>query len=647
MVVLGIVLARVEAAQIEHRALANATDSAVILAQIGLQSHFDPSDISDGLDAAKVAELDDLFQAGVANTHITRVKIWSMEGRVVYSQDRTLIGRTFPVSSDLGEALAGETTSDVSSLTAAENVAEKGFGQLLEVYVPLRFTPTGPPAGAFELYLPYEPVAAATASDDRRLYVIILAGLVLVWATLFRIVLGASRRLRRDASELRHQAATNEYLALHDQLTDLPNRTLFHDRVEQAIVATAREGSIAAVMILDLDRFKEINDTLGHEHGDVLLAELGPRFRGVLREVDTVARLGGDEFGILLEGLHGEDEAVGVGEKLTAALVDPFLLGDTEIEVGASIGIALSPDHGGDADALMRRAEVAMYVAKAARDPLSVYSVEHDHYTKDRLTLITDLRRAIDAGEITLAYQPKLDLARLAVVGLEALARWDHPERGPVPPDVFVPLAEHTGLIRRLTPYVLNLALEQCREWGNAGLDLPVAVNLSARDLLDPGLPNLVAEVLRRHDLDPGSLVLELTEGSVMDRPAMAEEILDHLASMGVALAIDDFGTGYSSLAYLQRLPMRELKIDRSFVMGMRTNEGDAAIVHSTIDLGHNLGLIVVAEGVEDAESLERLAEMGCDIAQGYHVARPMPPDQIEGWLRSSGSSVGDRMLNA
>jgi EAL domain-containing protein (putative c-di-GMP-specific phosphodiesterase class I) len=202
-------------------------------------------------------------------------------------------------------------------------------------------------------------------------------------------------------------------------------------------------------------------------------------------------------------------------------------------------------------------------------------------------------------------------------------------------------------LIKRLTPYVLNLALEQCRAWRDAGVDLPVAVNLSARDLLDPALPDLVAGVLRRHDLDPGSLVLELTEGSVMDQPALAEEILDRLASMGVALAIDDFGTGYSSLAYLQRLPMRELKIDRSFVMGMRTTAGDEAIVHSTIDLGHNLGLIVVAEGVEDAESLERLAEMGCDIAQGYHVARPMPPDQIEGWLRSSGSSVGARILTA
>ena len=641
MVVLGIVLARVEAGQIKARALAGATDSGVMLAQVGLRSHLDPSDIAAGLDAAELRELDNVFDAGVANGRIVRVKIWSPQGRVIYSDDHTLIGRTFPVASDLGEALDGETSSDVSSLTSAENVAERSFGQLLEVYVPLRFAPTGPPVGAFELYLPYAPIAQASGSDEHRLYLIVAGGLALLWGALFRMVLGASRRLRRDADALRRQAETNEYLALHDQLTDLPNRTLFHDRVDQALAAARRDGSTTAVMILDLDRFKEINDTLGHDHGDILLTQLGPRFRGVLREADTVSRLGGDEFGILLSGLHGVDEAIRLGGTLTACLIDPFQLSETDLEVGASIGIALCPDHGDGADSLMRRAEVAMYVAKAAQVPLSVYSAEHDHYTKDRLTLITDLRRAIDGGEIVLEYQPKLDISRHMVVGVEALARWHHPDRGLVPPDVFVPLAEHTGLIRRLTPYVLNLAAAQCRAWRDAGLDLPVAVNLSVRDLLDPGLPDQVAELLRRHLLDPRSLVLELTESSVMDQPARAEEVLDRLASMGVTLAIDDFGTGYSSLAYLQRLPVRELKIDRSFVTGLRGNESDAAIVHSTIDLGHNLGLTVVAEGVEDAESLERLAAMGCDIAQGYHVARPMPPEKIKGWLTSSGLSVG------
>jgi diguanylate cyclase (GGDEF)-like protein len=641
MLVLWIVLARVETAQIRARALASATDSGAMLAEVGLQSRLVPSDITDGLNAAKLGELDDVFHAGVASGRIARVKIWSPEGRIIYSDDHSLIGRTFPVASDLREALNGETASDVSSLNKAENVAERGFGQLLEVYVPLRFTPTSPPAGAFELYLPYRPIAQASASDERRLYLIIMGGLALLWGALFRMVLGASRRLRRDADELRQQAEANEYLALHDQLTDLPNRTLFHDRVEQAIVAAGREGSRTAVMILDLDRFKEINDTLGHDHGDVLLAQLGPRLRGVLRGVDTVARLGGDEFGILLGGLHSEEEAREVGEKITASLVDPFQLSDTDLEVGASIGIALCPDHGDDADTLMRRADVAMYVAKAARVPLSVYSVEHDHYTKERLTVITELRRAIDAGEIGLEYQPKLDIARRLVVGVEALARWQHPQRGFVPPDVFVPLAEHAGLIRRLTSHVLDRAMAQCRAWRDAGVDLPVAVNLSVRDLLDPGLPDQVAELLHRHALAPGCLGLELTESSIMDQPARAVEVLDRLAAMGVALAIDDFGTGYSSLAYLQRLPVRELKIDRSFVMGLHANENDAAIVHSTIDLGHNLGLTLVAEGVEDEESLERLAAMGCDIAQGYHVAKPMPADQIEGWLRASGLSVG------
>jgi diguanylate cyclase (GGDEF)-like protein len=644
MLMLWIVLARVEAAQIRARALASATDSGAMLAEVGLQSHLVPSDITDGLNPAKLRELDEVFQSGVASGRIARVKIWSPEGRIIYSDDQSLIGRTFPIASDLHEALDGETESDVSSLDKAENVGERSFGQLLEVYVPLRFTASSPAAGAFELYLPYQPIAQASASDERRLYLIIMGGLALLWGALFRMVLGASRRLRRDADELRQHADANEYLALHDQLTDLPNRTLFHDRVEQAIVAAGRDGSRTAIMILDLDRFKEINDTLGHDHGDVLLAQIGPRIRGVLRGVDTVARLGGDEFGILLGGLHSREEAMEVGDKITASLVNPFELSDTDLEIGASIGIALYPDHGDDADSLMRRAEVAMYVAKAARVPLDVYSVEHDHYTKDRLTLITELRRAIDAGEIGLEYQPKLDIARRLVVGAEALARWQHPQRGFVPPDVFVPLAEHAGLIRRLTSHVLDLAMAQCRAWRDAGVDLTVAVNISVRDLLDPRLPDQVAELLHRHALDPGCLGLELTESSVMDQPARAVEVLDRLASMGVTLAIDDFGTGYSSLAYLQRLPVRELKIDRSFVMGLRANENDAAIVHSTIDLGHNLGLIVVAEGVEDEESLERLATMGCNIAQGYHVARPMPPDQIEGWLRASGLSVGTRV---
>jgi EAL domain-containing protein (putative c-di-GMP-specific phosphodiesterase class I) len=311
-----------------------------------------------------------------------------------------------------------------------------------------------------------------------------------------------------------------------------------------------------------------------------------------------------------------------------------------ELAVGASVGVALFPLHGDDPEALMRRAEIAMYVAKTSRSTFEVYSTEQEHYTKDRLALFADLRKAIEAGDLSLHYQPKVALPAGEVVGVEALARWHHPERGSVPPDVFVPLAEHTGLVRRLTTSVLDMALAQCRVWADHGLDLPVAVNLSVRDLLDPGLPVQVMELLDRYDLGPDSLQLEITESSMMDQPARALDVLNALADLGLELAIDDFGTGYSSLAYLQRLPVRQLKIDRSFVTGMSDNENDAAIVRSTIDLGHSLALTVVAEGVEDAGSIDLLSGAGCDLAQGYHVARPMPGDEIEAWLTSSGRAL-------
>jgi diguanylate cyclase (GGDEF)-like protein len=640
MVVLGAVLARVEGSQIRARALADARDAASVLTDVGLRSHLQPSDMTNGVDAQQLEALDADFATALSDGRIARVKIWSPEGTVIYSDDHSLIGQTFPKAVDLQEALDGEASCDVSSLNKAENVAEKRFGQLLEVYLPLRFTPDGPPAGVFELYVPYRPVAAAIATDTRRLYLIILGGLLMLWLALSRMVLGASRRLRRDAKELQTHAETSEYLAMHDPLTDLPNRILFHDRVEQATIRARRDGTQVAIMIMDLDRFKEINDALGHDRGDQILTEIGPRIRAVLRAIDTIGRLGGDEFGIVLGGLHSVEEARSLAQKIVATLARPFNLDDMELEVGASVGVALFPLHGDDPDVLMRRAEIAMYVAKTSRSTFEVYSAEQDHYTRDRLELFADLRRAIEMGDISMHFQPKVALPTGEVVGVEALARWEHPERGWVPPDVFVPLAEHTGLVRRLTTSVLESSLAQCRRWADRGLDLPVAVNLSVRDLLDPGLPGQVMEMLDRYGLEARSLQLEITESSVMDQPARALDVLNALADLGLELAIDDFGTGYSSLAYLQRLPVRQLKIDRSFVTQLSDNESDAAIVRSTIDLGHSLALTVVAEGVEDARSLDILAEAGCDLAQGYHVARPMPGDAIEAWIMSSGRGL-------
>jgi diguanylate cyclase (GGDEF)-like protein len=631
--VLALVLARVESAQIRSRALTDATNAASLLAEVGLGSHLTPQAMTEGLSPDQLASLDQTFESALAGGQVARIKIWAPDGRIVYSDDHSLIGRQFPVPADLREAFDGEGSSDVTALTRAENVGERSFGQLLEVYLPLRFS-GGPSVGAFELYVPYAPIATVIAGDTRHLILILLGGLTFLWLVLFRVVLGASRRLRRDAAALRRTSEENEYLAMHDQLTDLPNRTAFHERCVRAIEAADRREAGVAVIVLDLDRFKEVNDALGHECGDSLLTMIGPRLSAALRTSDTVARLGGDEFGILLEGMHAPEEAIAVAQKITDALVTPFEVDEMELEVSASLGIAMFPQDAVDADALLRHADVAMYSAKEANTRFDVYVAEEDRFTADRLRIVGDLRRAIDGDVLSMHFQPKVEVATGRLIGVEALARWDDAERGSIPPDVFIPLAEHTGLIRRLTSKMVESAISQCRRWVDLGLEIPIAVNLSARDLLDEDLPVEIEMLLARYDIPASLLELEITEGSIMDQPALAIGSLDRLSAMGVALAIDDFGTGYSSLGYLQRLPVNTLKIDRSFVLHLCTNENDAVIVRSTVELGHNLGLLVVAEGVEDGETLKRLAEMECDVAQGYHVARPMPALAFEHWIK-------------
>jgi diguanylate cyclase (GGDEF)-like protein len=437
----------------------------------------------------------------------------------------------------------------------------------------------------------------------------------------------ASRTLRRQAEE-------NEYQALHDTLTSLPNRTLFRDRIEQAILQARREDSRFSLLIMDLDRFKEINDTLGHRNGDLILQAIGPRLRGVLRDVDSIARFGGDEFAVLLPGAASADAAIRVAEKIAAALSKPFMLKGLTLDVEASIGISLYPDHGNDVDTLIQRADVAMYMAKEAHAGFEVYAADRDQYTPKRLALLGELRRALENKELVLFYQPKADIQTGKVTDVEALLRWQHPEHGLTFPDDFIPLAEHTGLIRPLTLYVLNEALKQCYEWQQQGIELGVAVNLSARNLLDSELPSDVARLLETWGVEPRLLKLEITENTIMVDPPKALEVLTKLRELGVGLSIDDFGTGYSSLSYLRKLPVDELKIDRSFVMNMPQSENDQQIVRSTIDLSRNLGLKVVAEGVETKDIWRDLASLGCDVAQGYYLTRPIPPQELVEWLQ-------------
>jgi diguanylate cyclase (GGDEF)-like protein/PAS domain S-box-containing protein len=440
--------------------------------------------------------------------------------------------------------------------------------------------------------------------------------------------------------ELRRQSELNEHQARHDGLTGLPNRVLFEDRIQQAVAGAGRDGGRAAVLMMDLDRFKEVNDALGHHAGDALLREVGIRLQSVLRSTDTVARLGGDEFGLLLPRQEAADDVVGALEKIRSALERPVLVQDLLLSIEGSIGVALAPDHGGDVETLLRRADIAMYAAKRQNLPYAFYDEASDTRDPSRLTLVGELRRALDERELVLYYQPKARLESGRVSSVEALIRWNHPTRGLVLPDEFIPFARHTGLIKPLTLYVIEESLRQCAAWRRDGLTLAVAVNLAMQSLLDVQFPTHVEALLRRFDVDPSLLELEITESTMLVDPSRTGCILERLSAMGIRLSIDDFGTGYSSLAYLKRLPIDEIKIDRSFVMQMASDDDNAAIVRSTIDLGRNLGLDVVAEGVETQEAWEMVVSLGCTSAQGYYLSRPVPPAELFAWLRERQSGA-------
>jgi diguanylate cyclase (GGDEF)-like protein len=463
----------------------------------------------------------------------------------------------------------------------------------------------------------------ANRRADLGTQLILLAAAIIIGALVWRFQRARSQAAGRFA-----------YQALHDPLTGLPNRILLRDRAGQAIRGADRELTPVALLLLDLDRFKEVNDTLGHHYGDQLLVQVGQRLRAALRGVDTVARLGGDEFAVLLPKITTSEGAVAVAKKLQAALEEPFALERLALEVEASIGLALYPEHGNDPEELLQHADIAMYVAKETHAGFVLFDPTQDQHSPRRLALLGELRRAIDTGQLVLHYQPKIDTHSGRVLGVEALVRWQHPTHGLIPPDEFIPLAERTGLITPLTHYVLDAALRQCRQWHQDGHELNVAVNISARRMLDPAFPDEVADLLATWQLPARLLVLEITESTMMADPQHALEVLSRLHSMGVQLSIDDFGTGYSSMAYLKNLPVDELKVDRSFVSHMTDNTSDAVIVRSTVDLGRNLGLRVVAEGVEDQTTLEQLNALGCEAIQGYYISRPVPADDLLTWLK-------------
>ena len=434
-----------------------------------------------------------------------------------------------------------------------------------------------------------------------------------------------------DITEIRRIEARVAYLARHDVLTDLPNRLQLRERLEEAVAST-RKGENVAVLCLDLDRFKEINDTLGHEVGDTVLCDVGTRLTRKLRGKGMIARLGGDEFAIFLPGVTA-GEALEEAEELLRGLDAPFATHELSIDVDASIGLALSPVHGTEAASLLQHADVAMYTAKQHHGGIEVYDPESDQHSRRRLALASELRVALEENQLEVHYQPVVRITDGSVVGAEALVRWKHTTHGWIPPDEFIPLAEHTSLIRPLTLFVLETALAQAASWRHSGQMLSVSVNLSARSLLDLSLPHDIARLLLESGVPASGLTLEITESSIMSDPGRTEAVLDRLHLLGIGLSIDDFGTGYSSLSYLKRLPVDQVKIDKSFVINMASDENDAAIVRSTVDLGHNLGLRVVAEGVEEQEAWDKLLAVGCDLAQGYLLSRPLPATAFVEWL--------------
>lgn len=440
----------------------------------------------------------------------------------------------------------------------------------------------------------------------------------------------------RDVTELRRRERQLEHQALHDTLTGLPNRALLSDRLDHAVQAARRHDHHVSLMLLDLDGFKDVNDTLGHHVGDMLLAEIGKRLQVPVRDGDTVARLGGDEFAVLLPGAEAR-RAKQIAERVRDAILQPItVLGDLRLEVGASIGIAIFPMHAREPGKLMQCADVAMYAAKAGPAKVVCYDPAYDSSNIRQLRLSGELRRAIELRHIGLEYQPKLNLQTRTVTHVEALARWQHPRLGRVSPEEFVGHAERSGLIIPLTRLIVEGVLDQMRAWDEDGIFLNAAINLSPRTLHDPAVPDLLRALIEDRGIATERLTLEITETAISLDPQRAFANLNRIAGIGVRLSIDDFGTGYSSLSYLQQLPLAELKIDRRFVINMLSSESDVVIVRSTIDLAHNLGLHVVAEGIENARHVDMLTQLECDYGQGYHIARAMPGGAFKNWANGT-----------
>ncbi|WP_242511350.1 putative bifunctional diguanylate cyclase/phosphodiesterase [Pengzhenrongella frigida] len=571
--------------------------------------------------AAVVASVDGF------STRLVALRLWAADGEMLFDS-AAADPSGFPDGQRLDMAVRSNTPNarvvtdvqgDLNLLSSTGTERE-----VLDVYVPIDYGTVV--VGAAEVVLDYSGTAATLTKGNRTITGVVAVGLLLVWLLLYRTV-------RKFSSRLQSTALDNARLALLDSLTGLPNRRMLLDRLARAVETAAEVGTGVGLVMLDIDRFKDINDSLGHDMGDELLAQVALRLQAALRDDDLVARLGGDEFAVLVPAIRSAKDAEGLAERVRTVFTEPFQLGEMELHVETSIGVACIPEHATDGSSLMRKADVAMYTAKVHRLGVAVYSPHEDDSSPARLVLLGDLHRALtQPDELVLHYQPKIDLRTGATIGVEALMRWEHPTRGMLPPGLFVPLAEQTGLINDLTRFALEKAIEQIAAWQADGYSLAVAVNLSAHNLTSFTVVDTIVELLDKHQVSPDLLEVEITETALVADPSRILPVLTRLDGMGIRVSIDDFGTGTTSISQLRDLPVTQLKIDRLFISDLESNPdvcGSEIVVKAMVDLAHSFGLVVIAEGVEDARTASRLAALDVDQAQGFLYSKAVPPAEI------------------
>jgi diguanylate cyclase (GGDEF)-like protein len=621
VILLGVVLAWTYRGEARQRGLAEGRSEALLVAETAVEPRLSGHLLSQGLTPDERASMEALVRTAVGQQDILRLRLRDLSGHVVFSSDDSEL-KAKP-EDDALEAAYGQVEAHLTRLNADPGDVGSPGPETVEVYLPLTAGNPARRVGVLEVYLPYAPISADVTAGLHNLYRDLILGLAGLYAAIFGISFSVSRRLRE-------QLKANTYLAEHDPLTDLPNRALFLRRAEAALVASQRSGQPTAIAIVDLDRFKEVNDTLGHHNGDHLLTELARRLATFMRPKDCVARLGGDEFGIILRDALDPAEILW---RIRTVIEHEVSVSGLPLSVDSSIGYVVAPEDGTDVDDLLQHADVAMYVAKEQHAGVVRYDAGQNHYDAANLALIGQLRPAIDAGQLVLHYQPKATLAAGHVEAVEALVRWQHPTLGLLYPDRFVPLVEQTDLIDKLTEWVLQRALSDLALFGPDAGHVTVAVNVSARNLGRAGFAERVERALLEAAIPAHRLVVEITETALLADPDSAVAVLTRLDALGVKVSIDDFGCGQTSLGYLSTLPIHELKIDRSFIGDMLINPAHAAIVRSVVDLGHNLHLHVVGEGVESRDMWDALRETGCDSAQGYLLAYPMPVEELRPWL--------------